>query len=373
MSAKKSAAVVAFASIAALASCAESEGVAEMPQAIPTVAYTHIQNDTLPVEAACITRPSAVVTIKSEIAGRVSEVLAQIGDTVQKNQVLASIDARDLQIELDRRALDKKRIESQIKLAEIRVEKSDRDAKIMRDLADRSGTKRKDSFNPQELALRETATELERLRIDLEDLELRRRDLLRSLEKTTIQSPLSGVVTKRNAQPGAVIGSGIQNVGGGDILFEVADVSTLRVECFVREADAAMIQPNAAVRITAAYRGASVVQTTISRVAPSIELVAGVPRLRFEAEFQSAGSGWLPGSNATALVLSNKTAEPRLPPGSVGQYLGEAAVIVKSGSGLVLRQVEVERTDDGWLVRSGLLDGERVVLDFERGLPKAVD
>jgi len=71
------------------------------------------------------------------------------------------------------------------------------------------------------------------------------------LDETKVYAPLDGVVSSRLVQPGMIIASGINNVGGGTTTMTVSDVSHIFVLATVDEADIGRVAVGQSATITA--------------------------------------------------------------------------------------------------------------------------
>lgn len=329
------------------------------------------------ISAPCVIRPVASVGIKSEVAGKVNSVRASVGDQVVQGQVLAQIDTSNQSNEIERLSLVEKRAEADIALASLQVERARRVRQVMRDINSNDASTRQELlkarenglYSVEELILREKETLLSQNKLALQGFKLETLNLKRSIEKATIRSPLSGVVLSRAIEEGSVVGAGTIQLGGGDILFEVADVHRLRAECFARESEATAINVGSPMGIALDSDRLITVETKIDRVAPSIELVSGVPRLKFESEFSPANKRWLAGLSATALIHSKSpTKSNLLPRSAVREEAGRYFAFVRKGSKLEKQEVAAEPTEHGWQVSRGLKGGDLIVVDYGRAL-----
>ena len=80
----------------------------------------------------------------------------------------------------------------------------------------------------------------------------------------TTYSPVSGIITKRNAALG-------QYVKEGDVLFELADLSTVWVEASIFESDIPLIRTGQRVKITAPALAGGAVQGTVNFLQPAVD------------------------------------------------------------------------------------------------------
>lgn len=349
-----------------LAACGQAIAPSQAAHEVPIVVFGSAASAAL-LEAPCVIRPKVQVQIKSEVSGRVEEVLVAPGDAVTQGQLLARIDTRELDIQLERNRLAQRQTQTRIELAELQLERARRNSEIMARLnakATASGATPPGVLGAEELEVREKQASLNQLRLDVDDLRLHERELLRSLHKTGIRAPMDGVVLVHGVEPGMLAGSGISQFGGGDVLFELGDVTRLRAECYAREGESWSLAVGLPAQLVADGRRDEPVALTLSYVAPVIELVSGVPRLKFEAEFTPASPRWRPGISAQIAVTPEASdTVPVLPASAVVEDAGGRYVYVQRGRSFHRASVSAVRSGDGWRIESGLKHGELVARD----------
>lgn len=96
-----------------------------------------------------------------------------------------------------------------------------------------------------------------------------------------------------------------------------------------------------------------------------MELVSGVPRLKFESDFVPPDGSWRVGANATiAIAASGAGPSARLPASAVGSVDGQTQVRVRRGRAFVAVPVTAQREGDAWVIRDGLAQGDLVAASF---------
>jgi RND family efflux transporter MFP subunit len=131
---------------------------------------------------------------------------------------------------------------------------------------------------------------------------VRRMEALRSHMR--IAAPYDGVLTRRSAATGDFI-----TADGKHALFAVARIDPVRVVVNVPEADAALVTPGRAMRIT--FPNAPLINTTIART--SWALAPGARTLRAEADLANADGTLRPGMFATTRITADLPADWALP------------------------------------------------------------
>lgn len=142
-------------------------------------------------------KPDIYVDISSELPALIESVSVSINDRVKKGQVLFT--------------LNKDSIAAQVENAKLAIERAE--------LAEIKARRKWDTLKPEERENIKKATEQARQSL---------REVLVQAEKTTIVSPIDGIVVKQDAQVGEVAKS---------VLMRIIDSSTLRLEALIPEVD----------------------------------------------------------------------------------------------------------------------------------------
>ncbi len=181
-------------------------------------------------------------TVSSKIAGKVSEVLIEEGMRVDKDQVVATLDASSQQVQL---ALSEAQLASASALLEetrAQLKQSESDLKRAQELSDRKLLSTADLDG----ALANAETLRARLNSGEQNILVARRgvDVANDqLDNTVIRAPFAGVVVTKNAQPGEMIspisaGGGFTRTG----ICTIVDMDSLEIEVDVNEAYIQRIQ-----------------------------------------------------------------------------------------------------------------------------------
>jgi HlyD family secretion protein len=98
-------------------------------------------------------------------------------------------------------------------------------------------------YEAANLAFANANAQVVRARTDLENARDRMTD-------TRLRAPLNGTIIQKNVELGTVISSPTQDVGGGTVLFRMANLDTVQIRTFVDETDIGKVQPGLAATIT---------------------------------------------------------------------------------------------------------------------------
>ena len=280
-------------------------------QAVPTVALAKLDLD---AAAGTLTLPGTVQPInKAAIYARVSGYLKDwqqdIGAHVKAGQVLATIDTPDLDQQLAQAKADLATADANLQLADLT-------AKRWRALLASQSVAQQAADEKTGDAAAKRATR------DAASANLKRIEALESFK--TLTAPFDGVVTARKTDIGALINAG---GGAGQELFEVSDLSRVRLYVDVPQAFAAELKPGQKATFELPqYPGHSfdaTLVTTSNAILPGqgsmlVQLQADNPDGALEAgayaevHFALPGDAHLVRLPATALVPSDHGAEVAL-------------------------------------------------------------
>jgi membrane fusion protein, heavy metal efflux system len=287
----------------------------------------------------------------SPYSGRVTRVIAGLGDIVKAGAPLATLEASEFvqaQNDLGTAA-------AQVKLA--RINETRKHA-----LYDAKGGSLQDWQQSQaDLTTAETALSSVRNRLSI--LGLRAADIS-TLEQAqtinpvaTLRAPIAGVVVDRQVGPGQYL-----QAGSGSPVFTIADPSSVWLLANVREADAGLVKLGQPVEIRVLAYPKRTFKARVTYVAALVD--ASTHRLPVRAEIENRDGALKPEMFANFRILTGEASESASVPAAAVVYEGEAAhVWVVAGDGLLeLRSIRTGRSSDGLIeVLEGLHPGEKVV------------
>jgi RND family efflux transporter MFP subunit len=201
--------------------------------AVPSVAVVHPLAEKPDVE---LVLPGSLQAFKeSPIYARTNGYLVRwlkdIGSRIQKGELLAQIDTPEVDQELNQGRAARQQILSQMELAKISSERWE-------------NLRKTDSVSAQEADQQTSGYQQAKANLVAADANVRRLEQLESFKN--VFAPFTGVLTRRNVDPGALINAG----AGGKELFDVAQVDTLRVYTSVPQAYAPFIKPGVKASVT---------------------------------------------------------------------------------------------------------------------------
>jgi multidrug efflux system membrane fusion protein len=247
--------------------------------AIPTVAV--VQAKPVTGENELVLPGNLQAYIESPIFARTNGYLLRwykdMGSKVEKGELLASIDTPEVDQELSQTRAAREQIRAALGLAKIS--------------ADRWANLRKtDSVSQQEADQQASGYQQAQANLAAADANVRRLEEMESFKN--VYAPFSGVLTRRNVDPGALINSGAQ--ASGRELFDVARVDPLRVYVSVPQAYAPSMKVGVKATVTLQEFPGQKFTGTIVRTADAIDMATRT--LNTEVDVPNKDSKLLPGS-----------------------------------------------------------------------------
>lgn len=186
------------------------------------------------VSASGEVKPKRFVNISANVSGRIVLLLVKEGETVRRQQVLARIDSARI-------AAGTRQSEAGLEAARAELDRADADME-----AARLAFERNKSMHEQRLVSDQAFDQAQaELKMSTANVEAQRRRILQQaaavasnrddLEKTTVVSPMDGVITNLQKEEGEVV-IGAQSFSP-TVIMTVADLSVMEVEVLVDETD----------------------------------------------------------------------------------------------------------------------------------------
>ena len=207
-------------------------------------------------------QPKRSVNISADTSGRVTELVVNEGDRVKQGQFLLQIDPRNLRTRVDSgeaslRAAQSTAEQLQIVLDSARAALKQAEDNYRRQvelskggLTTREQLERAENelkMRQSDLRSQEQQVQTQRLRMGQERASL---DSARyDLNKVRIESPIDGIVTRRNIEAGETAVVGTMN-NPGTVLLTIADMSVIETEVDVDETDIPAVQLGQTAKVT---------------------------------------------------------------------------------------------------------------------------
>jgi len=197
------------------------------------------------VSASGTLQALVTVDIGSQVNGQVKEVLVDFDSHVKKGQILAKLDPETFQTRLDSSAADALASQQAIKTAEANLAQTVANAKVTEQNYNRTRTLFQKGFIAEQ-ALQEAQAQLDSARASIQvqqsqiaAAQARAKQSSASVhtskidvDRTTITSPIDGVVVDRKVDPGQTVVSSLS----AQTMFKIAqDLSKLQLKILVDE------------------------------------------------------------------------------------------------------------------------------------------
>lgn len=281
--------------------------------------------------------PAQQLNFAAENSGRVVRVLVDEGSYVRKGQTLAIIKADALNIDLES--------------AQDVLQNAQRDLQRYENAFQTGGV---------------TQQQLDQARLQVENARARVSSARLRVSDANIRSSINGIVNKRYIEPGAVVAPGTQ-------LFELVDVSRLKLNVTVNESQVANLKLGDKVAVKASVFPDKNYGGTVSFIAPKADNSLNFP---IEISIASNPGGQLKaGMYGTALFAFEKAAPVIVVPRSafVGSVASNQVFVVESGNTARLRNVVAGRVlGENVEVLQGLAEGESVITSGQINLSDGV-
>ena len=266
------------------------------------------------VSATGSVEPTHRVDISSELSGTLRQVLVDFNDRVEKGQILATLDTSKLDAQVMNSRARAKSAQAQVTLAKATVKEAERELARKTELA---GVVSRSDIDAAE-AVRDRA--LAALASAEADVEVAAASLAvdeTNLSKSSIVSPISGIILKREAEPGQTVASSLQ----APILFSIAeDLKSMEVQVDVDEADIGAVKPGQKARFSVdAYPGQKF-EAEVREVRYASEVVQGVVTYTAILGVDNSELLLRPGMTATAEILTQDIRDALLIPNAALRF-----------------------------------------------------
>ena len=308
-------------------------------------------------------------TVSSKITGKVSEILIEEGMKVEKDQVVAKLDASNVEAGL--RLAEAQLQAANLMLAEIEplAEFANTELKRLRGL-DRSGSVSRSELGKAEADARIMQAKIIRQRADIAVAERQVDERKQQLEDTVIRAPFAGVVTTKDSQPGEMISP--MSAGGGFTrtgICTLVDMGSLEIEVDVNESFINRVKPGQTVEATLDAYPDWKIPCKVAAIIPTADRQKATVKVR--VAFSALDPRILPQMGVKVAFQSDESAAPAgrreiltIPKSAVRENGGRhIAWVVRDGKA-ERRAITLDPSPgDDRTVLAGLAAGETVVVN----------
>ncbi len=296
-------------------------GLAACKKAQPAPVY-----ETVPIErrdivvtasAAGAIQPVLNVDVKSQASGAITAMRVQTGDDVRPGQILALIDPR-----LPKSALDQARANMTVARAQFQ----NAETQLARqDTLFKAQAITQTEFETAKVAFAQAQASLINAQSNFQDAQI-------AYDQTRVTAPLSGTIIAKNVELGTVISSPARDVGGGTVLFKMANLDTVQVQGLVDETDIGKIQPGMPVTITVDAYPNRPFEGSVLKIEPQAQITQNVTQFPVLVNIANPGHLLKPGMNTEVeihvgqrqgvIAVPNSALRTATDVGSAAQVLG---------------------------------------------------
>jgi HlyD family secretion protein len=201
------------------------------------------------VSASGKIQPTRSVNISADTMGRVTNLAVNEGDRIKRDQFLLQIDPRNLRTAVQRTEASLAAARSQMEQlrlaldsARVAVKQAEENLKRQQDLWKGGLTTREMLERTEhELKIKQADLRSQEQQVKTQELRMQQESATAEsarfdLSKVRIESPIDGIVTRRNIEEGETVVVGTMN-NAGTVLLTIADMSVIQAEVEVDETD----------------------------------------------------------------------------------------------------------------------------------------
>lgn len=214
------------------------------------------------VSASGKIQAKTTINISANTMGRVMKLAVEEGDLVKKDQFLLEIDPRAARTQVERNQAGIVAQRTAVEQAKVQLESTRTQLKLAQDNLKRQQDLWKDQLTTKaeldraenEVRVRERELELRQSEISMQTTRVRQTaadldNAKYNLSQVTIDSPIDGIVTRRNIELGETVVIGTMN-NAGTVLLTIADMSVIETELEVDETDIPSLKLGQAAKVT---------------------------------------------------------------------------------------------------------------------------
>jgi RND family efflux transporter MFP subunit len=309
-------------------------------------------------------RAKEMVDVSPRLAGRVTQLKVDTGQSVARGALLAVIEDDELQQQLDRSrasiaVADASIAQREAELANTRAE-LDRSRQLVE-----SGLLARSELDAAEMRNRVTQSQLELARAQRRQIEAEQRELVIRQGQTRIYAPINGIISRRMVDLGALVTSATPIV-------TIVNISTMIMDANAAERDVARIKVGNPATVVIDSLGGQPFNGRVMRIAPLLD--AQTRNGRVEIEIQNRG-GMLKGEMFARVELDlGSSRETLLIPRDALIYRGDQPGVYDIENSMArFRAVQTGLTQEDKVEVLGGLEVDQIVITQGANLLKDGD
>lgn len=306
-------------------------------------------------------QPRNFVDVGAQVSGQLERLEVQVGQTVEKGQLLAEIDPTVMtaKVESSRAEIRALRAQMQEQTAErdLARRQFQRQRQLMRDNATSA-----EALETAQAALKTAEARLTKLSADIDRQTSSLKADEATLGYTRIYAPIKGTVVSIAAQRGQTLNAARET----PVILRIADLSAMTVRTQVSEADVGKLEPGMEVYFTTLGNRRRRWKSKLRQILPAPEVVNNVVLYTALFDVDNAGGELMAEMSAQVFFVRARAEDVLTVPVSAlrrGEERGQYVVsVVGAGDTIEDRPVKIGvRNRIRAEVVSGLKEGERVI------------
>jgi RND family efflux transporter MFP subunit len=303
--------------------------------------------------------PQTRVAVLPKLGGTLSQVAVELGDRVRAGQIVAALDRREIDAQVDAAAAAVNVARAGVESAEAALANAELEHDRARNLFERGALPRQ-RLDSAETGRRSSAAQRDLAQANLAQAEAALRRAREIQRDATLVSPIDGVVVERNYDAGSLVGPGDNPV------VVVADLRVMKLQAGVSELEAGRLRVGMPVRVTAQARPGDVFEGRLAAIAPEVD--ARNRHFAIEVRVGNPGGVLLSGMYGTAAIPLERADDVVTVPRDAVTTRNGRRVALKIDNGAIREVPVTEGLASGGVVQiaAGLQAGDTIVSDARR-------
>lgn len=321
--------------------------------------------------------PFQEVEVMAKVAGYVQRIAVDVGDTLRQGQLIASLEVPEMKDDVTRASASYQRFQAEVTRARREVQRAKAQQRMTKLTYDRLADVAKaqpglvaqqevdDALGRNQIAEAQVAAAESALAVSEEQIKVTEAERSKAetlMRYTQVTAPFDGVVTKRYANNGAMIQSGVGSQTQAMPLIRLSQHSRLRLILPVPESAAGLIERGSTVEVMVPSLNRTFAGT-VTRTTNQVDTTTRT--MHTELDIPNPKGTLIPGMYAeVSLVLAGSTNTLSVPLNAImGTELKKSVFVVNPQGVVESRPVTTGvETADFVEIRKGVREGEQVVV-----------
>jgi RND family efflux transporter MFP subunit len=348
--------------MAALPACRGSEPAtpAQAAEIVHTVDVAALKVGVQDLETALqITGSLAAQTrveIRATLAGKLATIGVDIGDRVRRGQVIATLDRREIDAQVDAAQAAVNVAHAGVEAADAALANATLEQERARNLFDR-GALPKQRLDAADTGRRSAAAQRDLAAANLAQAEAAARRATELQRDASLTSPVDGVVVERHYDAGSLVGP------GNEPIVVIADVRVMKLEAGVSELEAGRVRVGMPARVSAQALPGKVFDGRVAAIAPEVD--ARNRHFRIEVRVSNPDATLVSGMYGSAAIPLERAAQVLAVPRDAVTTRDGKRVALRINGDTIQAVPVTEGLTDGIIteIASGLSAGDAIVSD----------